>query len=69
MYHRIADKLGNEMKTWLQDEAGNTTVDWVVLLSGILGMVLIVMLSISGGVQVFGEKAEAELTARDVGFE
>lgn len=69
MYHRIADKLGKEVKTWLQDEAGNTTVDWVVLLGGILGMVLIVMISISGGVQAFGEKAETELTMRDVGFQ
>jgi len=69
MYQGIANKLGRGMKTWLQDEAGNTTVDWVVLIGGILGMVLIVMVSISGGVQAFGEKAETELTMRQVGFE
>ena len=68
MCHRIADKLGLGIKTWLRDEAGNTTVDWVVLLAGILGMVLLVMGSISGGVQAFGEKAETELTMREVGF-
>ena len=68
MIQRIKKKLGSGITSWLNDEAGNTTIDWVVLLSGILGMTLLVMISISGGVQVFGEGAEDELTAREVGF-
>ena len=54
-------------KWFWQDEAGNTTVDWVVLVSGILGMILIVMGSISGGVTIFGDKAGTELASREPG--
>lgn len=64
----ISFRLAQGIKTWLRDEAGNTTIDWVVLTSSILGMVLVVMLAISGGVQTFGDKAETELTQRETGF-
>ncbi|NNE79557.1 MAG: hypothetical protein HKN18_04710 [Silicimonas sp.] len=68
MTRRFSTKLAESAKDLIEDEDGNTTVDWVVLLSGILGMTFLVMASISGGIQVFGEKAESELTSRDVGF-
>ena len=68
MIQHITHKLGTGIKVWLRDEAGNTTIDWVVLVSGILGMTFLVMASIGGGMQVFGEKAEAELTQREIGF-
>ena len=55
------------LRRFLGDKDGSVTVDWVVLLAGILGMIFIVMASISGGVTVFGDKAGAELTAREVG--
>ena len=67
MRQHISIKLGKGMRNWLADEAGNTTVDWVVLLSGIVGMTFAVMLSISGGVNTFGDKAETELSTRDLG--
>ena len=54
-------------RSFWRDESGNTTVDWVVLISGILGMTFIVMGSISGGVTVFGDKAGDELATREVG--
>lgn len=68
MIQHITHKLGTGIKGWLRDESGNTTIDWVVLVSGILGMTFLVMVAISGGMQVFGEKAETELTQREVGF-
>lgn len=68
MIQRITHKLGSGIKVWLRDEAGNTTIDWVVLVSGILGMTFIVMAFIGGGMQIFGDNAEAELTQRDVGY-
>ena len=60
-------KLGQGMKNWLADEAGNTTIDWVVLVSGIVGMTFAVMVAIGGGVEAFGEKAEDELSQRETG--
>jgi Flp pilus assembly pilin Flp len=63
MFQQIKSGLG---RFW-RDTDGAVTVDWVVLLAGILGMIFIVMASISGGVQVFGQKAGEELSARDIG--
>ena len=63
MFQHIKSGLGR----FFQLEDGAVTVDWVVLLAGILGMIFIVMASISGGVQVFGQKAGDELSAREVG--
>lgn len=68
MMQQKTGKLGKGIRNWLADEAGNTTVDWVVLLSGIVGMTFAVMLAISGGVNTFGDKAETELTQRDLGY-
>ncbi len=68
MIQHITHKLGWGMKTWIEDESGNTTIDWVVLLGGIMVMTLAVMGSISAGANAFGDKAEAELTQRQVGF-
>ncbi len=67
MIQQNTGKLGG-FRDWLRDEAGNTTVDWVVLLSGIVGMTFAVMVAIGGGVETFGDNAEAELTQRDVGY-
>ena len=64
MLQRLKFGLGQ----FCREESGNVTVDWVVLLSGIVGMTFMVMFAISGGVQVFGDSTEAELTARDVGY-
>lgn len=60
--------VGKRARTWLVDEAGNVTVDWVVLVAMALGMSFAVMVSISGGVQEFGEKAETELATREIGY-
>ncbi len=60
-------QIKTALRRFLGDKDGSVTVDWVVLLAGILGMIFIVMASISGGVTVFGDKAGDELAARDIG--
>ena len=63
MFQRVKSKLGH----FWSDTSGAVTVDWVVLLAGILGMIFIVMASISSGVSIFGEKAGEELATREMG--
>ncbi len=63
MFQRVKSGLG---RFW-SDTEGAVTVDWVVLLAGILGMIFIVMGSISSGVQIFGQKAGDELSVREIG--
>lgn len=63
MFQGMKSALGR----FLGDKDGSVTVDWVVLLAGILGMVFIVMGSISSGVSIFGDKAGDELAAREIG--
>lgn len=53
--------IKNCLVEWSADESGNAGVDWVVLLAGIASMTLVVMLSISGGVNTFGDQAEDQL--------
>ena len=65
MFQQVKAALGR----FRSDKDGSVTVDWVVLLAGILGMIFIVMGTITGGVTIFGDKAEDELAAREVGFQ
>lgn len=58
----------SKLKDWADDEAGNVTIDWTVLVAMVVGMSFAVMLSISGGVNEFGDKAETELADRNPGF-
>lgn len=69
MFQSTARKLDNGISNWLRDESGNATIDWVVLVSGVVGMAFTVMLFIGGGMEVFGDRAETELTAREVGID
>ena len=59
MLQRLKAGLGR----WLRDEAGNATVDWVVLIAGAMAFSLVVLASISGGVTIFSERAGDELAA------
>lgn len=63
MFQGMKTALG---RFWRKND-GSVTVDWVVLLAGILGMIFIVMGSISSGVTVFGNKAGDELATREIG--
>ena len=62
-------KLGGMIRNWLADEAGNATIDWVVLVASITAMTIVVMIAIGGGLTTFSDNAETELTQREVGFE
>ena len=53
------------LKCWARDESGNTTVDWTVLLAGLVGLSLAVMLSLGGGVMQLAEKTDSELSTRE----
>jgi Flp pilus assembly pilin Flp len=44
-------KLLNIFKSFKNDEAGAVTVDWVVLTAAIVGLGLVVMTTVSGGLQ------------------
>lgn len=68
MVQQTANKLGGMTKTWLADEAGNTTIDWLVVTFGAVAMTLAVMVAIGGGMETFGDKAETELATRDTGY-
>jgi len=68
MVQHKTSKLGGMIKSWLADEAGNTTVDWVVVVAGSIAMTIAVMIAIGGGLQTFGDKAETELATRDTGY-
>lgn len=68
MIRKVSIALLANVSKWGRDESGNTTVDWVVVVAGIMAMTFVVMGSISGGVRTFGEKAETELATRELGF-
>lgn len=63
----MVQQVKSVLKGFWAKEDGNTTVDWVVLLAGILGMVFIVMGAITGGATVFGNKAGNELASQELG--
>jgi len=44
-------KLFAFLKTFKNDESGAVTVDWVVLTAAIVGLGLVVMTSVSGGIE------------------
>jgi Flp pilus assembly pilin Flp len=43
-------KLFSELKSFLKDESGAVTVDWVVLTAAVVGLGLIVMNIFAGGI-------------------
>ncbi len=49
-------------KSFLLNEDGAVTVDWVVLTAACVGLALAAMFSISNGTQAFGESVQAYLT-------
>lgn len=52
-------------KAWCEAEDGNVTIDWTVLLAGLVGLSLAVMLSLGGGTTQLASKIDTELSARD----
>ena len=51
----------NFIKTFLNDESGAVTVDWVVLTAAIVGLGLVVMQSVGGGITTLTGKIAGDL--------
>jgi Flp pilus assembly pilin Flp len=56
------------MHTFLNDESGAVTVDWVVLTAAIVGLGLVVMQLVGGGIEDFGQTVVTDLQARTSGY-
>lgn len=54
------------LKTFLADESGAVTVDWVVLTAAIVGLGLAVITSVRTGVQSLGTDIQTSLTSASV---
>jgi Flp pilus assembly pilin Flp len=55
----------SNFNTFLSDESGAVTVDWVVLTAAIVGLGLAVMSVVSGGVEDLSGNISASLTNTD----
>ncbi|MEP5761646.1 MAG: pilus assembly protein [Litoreibacter sp.] len=53
--------LNKFVKTFLADESGAVTVDWVVLTAAIVGLGIAVMASISGGLESLSGDIQEQL--------
>jgi len=54
-------KLLNILKTFRNDESGAVTVDWVVLTAAIVGLGLVVMTTVSDGLQTAASNISADI--------
>ena len=52
--------------TFLNDESGAVTVDWVVLTAAIVGLGIAVLTSVGGGTTSLADKISSELATSDV---
>lgn len=66
MLQNITKSFASTASAWLRDESGNVTIDWTVLLGGLVGLALTVLALIGGSVVAFSERADVELSAREV---
>ena len=62
MFGRVFERAGSHLSRWARDEAGNTTVEWVLLVGGLVSLSIFVMLSIGDSWAYAGR--EAASTAR-----
>jgi Flp pilus assembly pilin Flp len=56
----------NTFKTFLSNESGAVTVDWVVLTAAIVGLGLAVITSVRSGVTALGSDISTSLTSASV---
>jgi Flp pilus assembly pilin Flp len=56
----------NTFKTFLSNDSGAVTVDWVVLTAAIVGLGLAVITSVRSGVQALGSDISTSLTSASV---
>jgi len=58
----------NVFNTFLNDESGAVTVDWVVLTAAIVGLGIAVLTSVSGGVNTLAETISNDLSTYTTGI-
>ena len=56
------------LKSFMKDEAGAVTVDWVVLTGAVVGLGIVVMDTVGAGIENLGQKIVDDLNARNVGY-
>lgn len=56
------------LKSFLKDEAGVVTVDWVVLTAAVVGLGIVVMNTVGAGIESLGSKIVNDLNARNAGY-
>jgi len=66
MVNRLIARTSNEIEDFARSEDGNVTIDWTVLLGGLVGLCLAVMALIGGSLVAFSDRAEVELSSREV---
>ncbi len=54
------------IKTFLNDESGAVTVDWVVLTAAIVGLGIAVITSVAEGTSVFADKISSHMATQEV---
>lgn len=52
---------------WVKDKSGAVTTDWVVLVAFLVTLSVLVMMSISGSVEILADKTGTELGNRQPG--
>ncbi len=55
-------------KSFLNDEAGAVTVDWVVLTGAVVGLGIVVMDTVGAGIEELGNKIVDDLNNRNAGY-
>ena len=55
-------------KSFLKDEAGVVTVDWVVLTAAVVGLGIVVMNIVGTGIENLGTKIVNDLNSRNAGY-
>ena len=66
MFEMSFEGASSYLSRWARDESGNATVEWVLLVAGLVGLSVAVMLSVAGGVEELATRTDTELSARDV---
>ena len=54
------------MTTFLKDESGAVTVDWVVLTAAVVGLGIAVLTSVGGGTVTLADKVSSHMAAQNV---
>jgi Flp pilus assembly pilin Flp len=60
-------KLFSLVKSFVADEAGAVTVDWVVLTAAIVGLGIAVIVAVSSGVNTLGTAISSTVATQTVG--